>query len=61
MRQKSKHNFNKNIKGNFLLIPLALFPIKWFWSTEFKVNSKWILNEFDVNFQWNEFSLIWSI
>ena len=27
MKQKSKHNFNKNIKRNFLLISLALFPV----------------------------------
>ena len=28
MKQKSKHNLNKNIKRIFFLISLALFPIK---------------------------------
>ena len=28
MNQKSKHNFNKSIRGKLLLISLTVFPIK---------------------------------
>ena len=45
MKQKSKHNFNKKYKNKFLLISLALFPMKWFWNTEVFPS-----NEFKVNF-----------
>ena len=60
MKQKSKNNFNKNIKRDILLISLALFR-KWFWSTEFKVNLKWIRSDFYVDFQWSEFEVWFEV
>ena len=57
MKQKSKNNFNENIKEIFFFNSVAFFPIKWLWSAEFRVNSKWIQREFEVNFQWSEFEV----
>ena len=57
MKQKSKNNFNENIKEFFFFNSVAFCPIKWLRSAEFRVNTKWIQREFEVNFQWNEFEV----